>query len=62
MRHREVLERLVAGQRVPSIARELHLGQSTVRTHLSAIYRRLHVRSQDELLAVLRARARADVA
>jgi DNA-binding NarL/FixJ family response regulator len=58
LRHWEILDRLIAGQRVPSIARDLHLGQSTVRTHLTAIFRRLRVGSQEELLDLLHRRAR----
>jgi hypothetical protein len=38
---------------LPTIARDLFLSQSTVRNHLSAIYRRLGVHSQAELLARL---------
>ncbi len=49
----EVLRRLVAGQRVPTIARELFITQSTVRNHLAAIFDRFGVRSQPELLARL---------
>ncbi len=45
--------RLLRGERVPMIARDLFLSQSTVRNHLSAIYRRLGVHSQAELLARL---------
>jgi DNA-binding CsgD family transcriptional regulator len=45
--------RLVRGERVPTIARDLFLGQSTVRNHLSAMYRKVGVRSQPELLARL---------
>jgi DNA-binding CsgD family transcriptional regulator len=50
----EVLRRLVAGQRVPTIARELYVSQSTVRNHLSAIFDRFGVHSQADLLARLR--------
>ena len=53
-RQREILRRLLRGQRVPAIARELFLSESTVRNHLSAIYRRFGVHSQQELLARLR--------
>ena len=53
----EILRRLLDGVRVPAIARELFLSQSTVRTHLSAIYRRLDVHSQEELLSLLRTRS-----
>ena len=46
----EVLTHLLQGARVPSIARELCLSQSTVRNHLAAIFERVGVRSQVELL------------
>jgi len=52
-RQLEILRRLLRGERVPTIARDLFLSQSTVRNHLSAIYRRLGVHSQAELLARL---------
>ncbi len=54
----EILKRLLGGQRVPSIARDLYLSQSTVRNHLSAIYQRVGVHSQDELISLLRSRSR----
>ena len=50
----QILARLMRGDRVPSIARELHLGQSTVRNYLSDIFARFDVHSQAELLALLR--------
>jgi DNA-binding CsgD family transcriptional regulator len=50
----EILARLVRGERVPGIAEAMFVNQSTVRSHLSAIYRRLGVHSQAELLARLR--------
>jgi DNA-binding CsgD family transcriptional regulator len=50
----DILARVLDGQRVPSIARELHVGQSTVRTHLAAIFRRLGLHSQDDLVERLR--------
>jgi diguanylate cyclase (GGDEF)-like protein len=53
----EILKRLLGGERVPAIARELFLSQSTVRNHLSAIYRRLGVHSQEELLSLLRTKS-----
>jgi DNA-binding NarL/FixJ family response regulator len=49
-REREVLHSLLAGQRVPTIARALHLSPHTVRNHLKSIFRKLGVRSQTELL------------
>jgi PAS domain S-box-containing protein len=50
----EVISRLARGERVSMIASELYLSQSTVRNHLSAIFRKVGVHSQRELLAVLR--------
>jgi DNA-binding NarL/FixJ family response regulator len=49
-RERLIVRRVVAGVRVPSIARELYLSQSTIRNHLSAAFHKLGVRSQAELL------------
>jgi PAS domain S-box-containing protein len=53
-REREVLVHLVAGQRVPAIAEELHISQHTVRNHLKSIYRQLGVGSQSELIERVR--------
>jgi DNA-binding CsgD family transcriptional regulator/PAS domain-containing protein len=50
----EILSRLIRGERVPTIARELFISQSTVRNHLGSIYARFDVHSQAELLEVLR--------
>jgi len=50
----EILSRLIRGERVPTIARELFISQSTVRNHLSSIYARFEVHAQAELLEVLR--------
>lgn len=49
----EVLSRLMKGERVPTIATELFVTQSTVRNHLAAIFERFEVHSQAELLALL---------
>jgi DNA-binding NarL/FixJ family response regulator len=49
-REKEVLHSLLAGQRVPTIARSLYLSPHTVRNHLKSIFRKLGVRSQTELL------------
>jgi predicted signal transduction protein with EAL and GGDEF domain/DNA-binding CsgD family transcriptional regulator len=56
-RQLEIIERLLRGERVPTIARGLYLSQSTVRNHLSAIFRKLGVHSQEELLGTLRKRS-----
>jgi DNA-binding NarL/FixJ family response regulator len=50
----DVVSRLARGERVSTIATELYLSQSTVRNHLSAIFRKVGVHSQRELLALLR--------
>jgi DNA-binding NarL/FixJ family response regulator len=50
----EVLTDLAQGSRVASIARHLSLSEGTVRNHLSAVYRKLGVASQAELLHLLR--------
>jgi DNA-binding NarL/FixJ family response regulator len=49
-REGEIVSRLLHGDRVPAIARALYLGQSTVRNHLTAVYRKLNVSSQQELI------------
>ena len=54
-REHEIVVRLVGGQRVRAIAREMFLSESTVRNHLTAVYRKLGVASQGELLDRLRA-------
>ena len=53
-RQLEVLTRLLEGQRVPTIAAEMYVSPSTIRNHLAAIYRKLGVHSQAELLAYVR--------
>ncbi|HLX87853.1 MAG TPA: LuxR C-terminal-related transcriptional regulator, partial [Acidimicrobiales bacterium] len=50
----EVLSRLLQGERVSTIARELYLSESTVRNHLATIFRRFRVHTQSELLELLR--------
>jgi DNA-binding CsgD family transcriptional regulator len=49
-RQTEILRRVVAGVRVPDIARDLVITESTVRNHLSSIYRKVGVHSQSELM------------
>jgi PAS domain S-box-containing protein len=50
----EVVSRLARGERVSTIASELYISESTVRNHLSAIFRKTGVHSQRELLGLLR--------
>lgn len=56
----EIVTRLLRGERVPDIARALFLSQSTVRNQLGAVYRKLGVHSQSELLGLLRGRLDPD--
>lgn len=53
-RQREIVSRLLAGERVPEIARAIFLSQNTVRNHLTAVFRKFGVHSQVELLAVIK--------
>ena len=53
-RELEIVTRLLSGDRVPMIAKEMFISQSTVRNHLTSIYRKLGVGSQQELIATLR--------
>ena len=53
-RERELVSRLLAGDRVPAIASALYLSQGTVRNQLSTLYGKLGVNSQQELIALLR--------
>jgi DNA-binding NarL/FixJ family response regulator len=43
------------GERVPRIAEELFLSQSTVRNHLADMFKKMGVHSQEELLDLFRA-------
>ncbi|MDX6288193.1 MAG: hypothetical protein QOG53_3678 [Frankiales bacterium] len=52
-RQAEILRRVVRGDRIPAIASELFIAESTVRNHLSGIYRKLGVHSHAELMARL---------
>ena len=49
-RESEVLAVLVAGDRVPAIAKRLHISQHTVRNHLKSMFRKLEVGNQSELI------------
>lgn len=53
----EVLGRLLLGDRVPTIASDLFISQSTVRNHLSAIYERFGVHSQADVIKLVRKRS-----
>jgi DNA-binding CsgD family transcriptional regulator len=55
-RELQVTTRLLDGKRVPAIASELFLAQGTVRNHLSSVFRKLRVASQQELVDLLRSR------
>jgi DNA-binding NarL/FixJ family response regulator len=46
---RRVYVALISGYRVSSIARELHVSESTVRSHLRSIFAKYDVHSQAEL-------------
>jgi DNA-binding NarL/FixJ family response regulator len=53
-RERQIVELVRQGGRVHSIAGELGLRAGTVRNHLSAAFRKLGVRSQGQLVSLLR--------
>jgi DNA-binding CsgD family transcriptional regulator len=53
---RAVVDYLLQGCPIPVIATELHLSRSTVRNHLSAVYAKVGVHSQTELIAVMTGR------
>ncbi|MDQ1681021.1 MAG: hypothetical protein QOI42_1880 [Frankiaceae bacterium] len=53
-RELEIVTGLLAGERVSMMAARMFLSQSTVRNHLTSVYRKLGVSSQQELLTRLR--------
>ena len=54
-REYEIVVRLARGERIGMIARALFLSESTVRNHLTTVYRKFGVASQNELLERLTA-------
>jgi DNA-binding CsgD family transcriptional regulator len=52
-RQREVVDRLVRGERISSIAASMYLSASTVRNHLSHAFSAFGVHNQSELLSLL---------
>lgn len=54
-RQREIIVRLLRGERVSTIADAMYLSPSTVRNHLSKVFKTFGVNSQASLLALLRA-------
>jgi DNA-binding CsgD family transcriptional regulator len=52
-RQSQILRSLAQGHRIPAIAQQLFVAESTVRNHLTAIYKKVGVNSQSELLARL---------
>lgn len=57
----EIVTRLVAGDRVASIAKRLFLSEGTIRNHLSSVFGKLGVRTQQELIELLRPAPLADI-
>jgi DNA-binding CsgD family transcriptional regulator/PAS domain-containing protein len=58
-RELEIVTRLMSGDRVPAIARQLFLSEGTVRNHLSSVFGKLGVGTQQELIERLRPRPRS---
>ncbi|MDQ1494326.1 MAG: hypothetical protein QOG69_809 [Actinomycetota bacterium] len=54
LRKRQIVSALLQGERVPAIAASMFVSTSTIRSHLSAIFRVFGVVSQTELLSLLR--------
>lgn len=57
-RETDIVCRLMDGDRVPAIAKALFLSQSTVRNHLSNVFHKLGVGSQQELIDLIRETAK----
>jgi DNA-binding NarL/FixJ family response regulator len=52
-----IVAALLQGKRTATIAREMFISASTVRSHLSSIFRAFGVRSQADLISLLRSPA-----
>ena len=52
-REREIVQAIAGGKRVKDIADQFTISTHTVRNHLKAVYRKLNVRSQLELLSLI---------
>jgi DNA-binding CsgD family transcriptional regulator len=57
----EIVTRLVAGDRVSAIAKRLFLSEGTIRNHLSSVFGKLGVKTQQELIELLRPAPAADI-
>ena len=53
-REQEILVGLVAGDRVPALAKRLHISPHPVRNHLKSIYGKVGVGTQSELIQLVR--------
>ncbi len=53
-RELEVVTTFLDGDRAPAVGESLFIARSTVRNHLSRVFRKLQVRSQQELIVLLR--------
>jgi PAS domain S-box-containing protein len=49
-RELEIVRRVVSGDRVPAIAARMFLSPSTIRSHLSSVFRKFGMRSQQEIV------------
>lgn len=59
-REAQVVRLLLTGYAVPTIGKLLFSSQSTIRSHLGSVYRKLRVNSQEELILTFFAMWRED--
>ena len=57
----EIVTRLMVGDRVSSIAKRLFLSEGTIRNHLSSVFGKLGVSTQQELIELLRPAPATDI-